>query len=49
MSERMIVAFVEGETVILHCHHWLPLIRDLHTNLAVVAVIFCQNDSVILG
>jgi hypothetical protein len=25
--------------------HWLSLLRNLHTNLAAVAVIFCRNDS----
>jgi hypothetical protein len=25
--------------------HWLPFLRDLHSNIAVTAVIVCQNDS----
>jgi hypothetical protein len=29
--------------------HWRALLRDLHTNLAVVAVNFHQNDSVAHG
>jgi hypothetical protein len=29
--------------------HWLSFLRELHTNLAVVAVIFSQNDSVAHG
>jgi hypothetical protein len=39
-----------------HCHstlslavidcHWLSSLRDLPTNLAAIAVIFCQNDSI---
>ena len=32
-----------GDAVTLHCH-WLSFLRDSHTNLAVVAVIFGQND-----
>jgi hypothetical protein len=35
----------QGDTVILH-GHWLSFIRDLHRDIAVIAVIFCQNDSV---
>jgi hypothetical protein len=35
----------QGDTAILHCR-WLSLIRYLHTGLAVIAVIFCRNDSV---
>jgi hypothetical protein len=38
----------QGNTVILRCH-WLSFRRNLHTNLAVIAVIFSQNDSVGLG
>jgi hypothetical protein len=34
-----------GDTAILHCHS-LPFLRDLHDNLAVVAGIDCQTDSV---
>jgi hypothetical protein len=26
--------------------HWRSSLRDLHSNLAVIVVIFCQNDSV---
>jgi hypothetical protein len=29
--------------------HGLPFLRDLHSNLAIVAVIFCRNDSVAPG
>ena len=35
-------------TVILICHR-LSFLRDLHTNLAVIAVTFCQNASVTPG
>ena len=39
----------QGGTVILHCH-WLSFLEDvLHTNLAAIAVIFSQNDSVASG
>jgi hypothetical protein len=31
-----------GDTVILH-GHWPSFFRDLHSNLAVIAVIFCGN------
>ena len=34
-----------GDAVTLDCH-WLPFLRDLHSNLAVIAVNFDQNDSV---
>jgi hypothetical protein len=37
-----------GDTVILHCR-WLSFLRDLNCNIAVIAVIWCQNDSVALG
>ena len=36
-----------GDTAILHCR-WLSFLRDLHRNLACIAVIFCQNDGVAL-
>ena len=29
--------------------HWLPLLRDLHSNRAVIAAIFSQNDGVAPG
>jgi hypothetical protein len=29
--------------------HWLSFLRDLHSSLAVIAVIFCQNDNVASG
>ena len=45
-----------GDTVILRvsCHtaidcHWLPLLRDLHSSLAVMAAILNQTDSVAPG
>jgi hypothetical protein len=42
----------QGDTGILHCH-WLPLAviadMNLRSNLAVIAVIFCRNDSVARG
>ena len=41
-------AIAQGDTVILHCH-WLSFLRDVHSYLAVIAVIFCQNVSVALG
>ena len=34
-----------GDIVILH-YHSLSFLRDLHSNLDVIAVIFCQNDNV---
>jgi broad specificity phosphatase PhoE len=37
----------QGDTAILHCH-W-PFLRDLHTNLAGIAVSFSRNDSVAAG
>jgi hypothetical protein len=30
-------------------YHWLSLVRDLHSNLAVIGVVFCPNDSVTPG
>ena len=33
---------------VVHCHQ-LSFLRDSHSNLAVIAVIFCQNGSVALG
>ena len=42
------VGVAQGDTAILHWH-WLPFLRDLHTNLAVVAVICSQNDSIAPG
>jgi hypothetical protein len=30
-------------------YHWLPFLRDLHSNLAVIAVMFCGNDGVRLA
>jgi hypothetical protein len=29
--------------------HWLLSLKDLHSNLAAIAVIFCKNDSVATG
>ena len=29
--------------------HWLPFVRDLHSSLAVIAVIFGQNGSIAPG
>ena len=29
--------------------HWLPILGDLHSYLAVIAVVLCRNDSVALG
>ena len=37
-----------GETIILQCH-WLPFLRNSRTYLAVIAVIFCQNDRLSRG
>jgi hypothetical protein len=31
---------------VIGCHYWPPFLRYLHSNLAVIAVIFCQNDGV---
>ena len=45
-------SLAQGDTGILHCH-WLPLAviadMNLRSNLAVIAVIFCRNDSAARG
>jgi hypothetical protein len=33
----------------LHCCRSLPFLRDLHSDLAAIAVIFCRNGSAALG
>ena len=40
-----------GDAAILHCRwrRWLPSCRDSHSSLAVVAVVFCRDDSVTRG
>jgi hypothetical protein len=45
---NLAVGIGQGDTVILY-HHWLPSLRDLHSDLAVIAVIFCRNDGVAPG
>ena len=42
------VGVAQGDTAILH-GHWLSFCSDNHSNLAVMAVIFCQNDSIAPG
>ena len=39
----VLVWVAQGGTVILHCH-WLSSFRDLCSNLAIFASIFCHND-----
>jgi hypothetical protein len=46
--DATLVALAIGGTAILQRHR-LPLLHDLHSNLAVVAVIFWQNDSAAPG
>ena len=45
------VSLSGGGAVILRvvCCHRLPFLRDLHTNLAVIVVICCPNNSVAPG
>jgi hypothetical protein len=40
-----LVALAQRDSVILHCH-WLSFLGDLYSDIAVIAVIFYQNDNV---
>jgi hypothetical protein len=38
----------QGDTAVLHCdwlRQWLSLLWDLYSNIAVIHVVFCQNDN----
>jgi hypothetical protein len=47
-AKKPLVGLARGDTAIRYCHHdchWRSFLRDIYRYLAVIAVIFGQNDS----